>query len=65
MLENCLPSIPPGVQDRPIRLRAALASTFVADLEIARGGKVTLAQGSAFGSIRLNPAAPERIPSQG
>jgi segregation and condensation protein A len=52
-LERCLPPIAPRAPDRPIRLRAALASTFVAGLELARDGAVTVEQGHPFGPVRL------------
>jgi segregation and condensation protein A len=55
-LERCLPPIPQHAPDRPIRLRAALASTFVAGLELARDGAVALAQGRPSDSISLMPA---------
>ena len=53
-LERCLPSIPLHSRDRPIRLRAALASTLVAGLELTRDGKLTLDQGEPFGSVTLS-----------
>ncbi|MCR0985833.1 hypothetical protein [Roseomonas populi] len=48
-----LPTIPHHAPDRPIRLRAALASTFVAGLELAKDGMVTLEQAEPFGVIAL------------
>nr|WP_245215015.1 segregation/condensation protein A [Pararoseomonas indoligenes] len=61
-LERCLPTIPHGAPDRPIRLRAALASTLVAGLEMARDGAVTLEQAEPFGPVMLvaAPAAVEQ-----
>jgi segregation and condensation protein A len=52
-LARCLPVVPPAAADRPLRLRAALASTLVAGLELARDGTLELDQASAFGAIRL------------
>jgi segregation and condensation protein A len=52
-LERCLPPIAPRAPDRPIRLRAALASTFVAGLELARDGSITLGQDRPFDAIRV------------
>lgn len=56
-LERCLPMIPHHALDRAIRLRAALASTFVAGLEMARDGAVTLEQAKPFGPVTLAAAA--------
>jgi segregation and condensation protein A len=55
-LARCLPPVPPHAPDRPIRLRAALASTFAAGLELARNGAVTVQQHDLFGPIVLEPA---------
>ncbi len=55
-LERCLPLIPPRAPDRPIRLRAALASTFAAGLELTRDGTATVEQHDPFGPIVLEPA---------
>ncbi|MFC7738847.1 hypothetical protein ACFQX4_24300 [Roseomonas sp. GCM10028921] len=52
-LERCLPPIPQNVPDRPIRLRAALANTFVAGLEMARHGGAELVQTEPFGLLAL------------
>jgi segregation and condensation protein A len=52
-LERCLPSIPQHTPDRPIRLRAALASTLVAGLELARDGKVAVDQSEPFAPITM------------
>jgi segregation and condensation protein A len=52
-IERCLPPIPPGRPDRPLRLRAALASTLVAGLELARDGALAVHQDEPFGSISL------------
>jgi segregation and condensation protein A len=61
-LERCLPLVPRHAPDRNIRLRAALASTFVAGLELARDGAVTVEQGHPFGPVKLALQFPE--PSQ-
>jgi segregation and condensation protein A len=63
-LERCLPRIPNHASDRPIRLRAALASTFVAALELARDGAVTVEQGHPFGPVRLALQFREPSPQQ-
>ncbi|MBB5696034.1 segregation and condensation protein A [Muricoccus pecuniae] len=59
-LERCLPPIPAHTPDRQIRIRAALASTFVAGLEMAQGGALLLEQHDPFGPIHLTGA---RVPS--
>ena len=58
-LERCLPPIPAHASDRPIRLRAALASTFMAGLEMARDGAVTVQQDIPFGHMSLALRSPE------
>ena len=50
-LEHFLPDLPPGSANAALRGRAAVASTLVAGLELARGGQVSLAQDEAFGPI--------------
>ncbi|MFC7738292.1 hypothetical protein ACFQX4_21275 [Roseomonas sp. GCM10028921] len=57
-LERCLPPIPRHAPDGQIRIRAALASTFTAGLEMARDGGAGLEQREAFGPIMLAPAPP-------
>jgi segregation and condensation protein A len=52
-LERCLPPIPPHADQRPLKLRVALASTFVAGLEMARDGAVGIRQEHPFGPVRL------------
>jgi hypothetical protein len=42
---------------RPLRCRAAVASTLVAGLELARDGALTLAQDVAWAPIRVDPPA--------
>jgi segregation and condensation protein A len=49
----------PAAADRPLRRRAALASTLLAGLELARDGSLTLHQDHAFGAIRLTPSPGE------
>jgi segregation and condensation protein A len=56
-LERCLPPIPRCAPNRPIRVRAALASNFVAGLELARDGTVTLEQPSPFQSISVTASS--------
>ena len=58
-LERCIPHIPRHTPDRPIRIRAALASTLVAGLELARDGAVTLEQDQPFGQVLLASELPE------
>jgi segregation and condensation protein A len=50
-----LPAIPDS-PERPLKLRAGVASTFVAGLELAREGVVRLDQAEPFGAIELRPA---------
>nr|WP_282572334.1 segregation/condensation protein A [Roseomonas acroporae] len=52
-LEACLPPLEPDAPDRPLRRRAALASTLVAGLELAREGTATIEQEEPFGSISI------------
>ncbi len=52
-LERFLPETPSGRPDAPLQRRAALASTFLAGLELEREGAVALAQDEAFGAVRL------------
>jgi segregation and condensation protein A len=58
-LERCLPPIPRHAPDRPLRVRAALASTFVAGLEMERDGVLLMKQPGPFFSITLSLLAPE------
>lgn len=46
-----LPPVPAGGPDRELRCRAALASTFVGGLELARDGAIVLQQQRAFAEI--------------
>jgi len=54
-LEHCLPPIPRAAPDRSLRLRAALASTLVAGLELARDGRAMLRQDEAFKAVLIGP----------
>ena len=46
-----------ALQDRPLRFRAALASTLLAGLELTREGRLTLSQEQPFGPITLDARA--------
>jgi segregation and condensation protein A len=52
-LVDCLPPIPAGTARRQLRQRAALASTPVASLELARDATLEMDQAVAFGPILL------------
>ena len=52
-LQQFLPRLPPDEPDHVIKARAAVASTLVAGLELARDGTAHLEQGEAFGPIRM------------
>jgi len=52
-LQSFLPAIPPGKPDHDLKARAALASTLLAGLELARGGELALGQDEAFSTIEL------------
>ena len=52
-LVDCLPPIPVDAVRRRLRLRAALASTLVASLELARDATLDMDQEVAFGKIIL------------
>ena len=54
-MERCLPPVPYATPDRSLRLRAALASTLVAGLELARDGRAMLQQEKAFGAVLIGP----------
>ena len=54
-LADCLPPIPAGTAKRQLRQRAALASTLVASLELARDATLDMDQEVAFGTITLRP----------
>jgi segregation and condensation protein A len=55
-----LPEIAAGAPSRDLQCRAAVASTLVAGLELARGGAVTLDQTEPWASIRLRSAPDKR-----
>ncbi len=48
-----LPLVAEAATDRPLRARAAVASTFLAGLELGRGGALTLAQDVPFRELQL------------
>lgn len=52
-LEALLPGMPAAVSDRAGRCREAVASTFGAGLEMARGGDLTLDQEAAWAPIQV------------
>ena len=56
-LEGCLPPPTTDTASRPLRVRAALASTLVAGLEMARDGAVILSQEEVFGPVTLTHSA--------
>jgi segregation and condensation protein A len=56
-LSGFVPRIAPGAADR-LRHRSALASTFLAALELAREGGLQLQQDQPFGTILLQPGVP-------
>jgi segregation and condensation protein A len=55
--DDFLPPLEPDKSKLGLRRRAALASTLVAGLELARAGTLTLAQEAAFGPVPLSAAA--------
>jgi segregation and condensation protein A len=50
-----LPPLAADAPNRPLQARAAVASTFLAGLELARDGQIRLEQAAAFGVVRLHP----------
>ncbi len=54
-LAGFLPPIAADAPNRPLQARAALASTFVAGLELARARQIRLEQAEAFGALTLHP----------
>ena len=54
-MEAFLPPVAADVSDREIRCRAAVASTLVAGLELARSGEVSLGQEADWGEISVKP----------
>ncbi|UFN51615.1 segregation/condensation protein A (plasmid) [Roseomonas sp. OT10] len=63
-LDACLPALDPAAPDRPLQYRAALASTLVAGLELARDGAARIEQEESFGNIRLNWPTGTRHPGE-
>ena len=59
-LQQFLPPLPPDEPDHGLKARAAVASTFVAGLELSRNGTAQLEQGEAFGPIHLAAADHQR-----
>ena len=53
-----LPRIGPSAPERELRCRAAVASTFLAGLELARDGGVLLEQDRPWTTIRARRAIP-------
>jgi len=51
-----LPPLPPDDPHRPLKTRAALASTLLASLELARGNTLTLDQPAQFEPLRIAAA---------
>jgi segregation and condensation protein A len=60
-LADCLPPIPAGAAKRQLRQRAALASTLVASLELARDATLNMDQDQDFGIIILRARTDHRI----
>ncbi len=56
MLEAFLPEVPPAAPERALRCRVAVAGTFLAGLELARDGSVTLQQDATWTAIQLSPS---------
>jgi segregation and condensation protein A len=56
-LAGFVPRVVPGTA-APLRRRSALASTFLAALELAREGGLQLQQDQPFGTILLHPGVP-------
>ena len=57
---TCLESFLPPTQDLQFR-RSALASSFLAALELARRGRLEIVQDEAFAPIRLKAAHDGRV----
>ncbi len=60
-LQSFLPDLPQAGADAPLVNRSALASTFVASLELAKSGRLELRQSAAYGPIYLRKAAPRPV----
>ena len=54
-LGDFLPVVPPERRGEPVVVRSAVASTFVAALELCRGAVVGLDQAEVFGTIMVSP----------
>jgi segregation and condensation protein A len=54
-LADFLPPLAADAPDRALQARAAVASTFLAGLELARDGQIRLVQAAAFGAVTLHP----------
>ena len=63
-LVRCLPPLACGAANRTLRIRAALASTLLAGLELAREGRLELDQATPFAAIRLRPATAPAVPAE-
>lgn len=55
-LESFVPAIPDDKPERPLRVRAAIAGTFIASLDMAREGDVVLDQALPGEPIAVRPA---------
>ena len=62
-LSAFLPAVATERPDRKLRCRAAVASTLLAGLELARRGTVTLRQGEAWGKILITAASRDHVVS--
>jgi segregation and condensation protein A len=58
-LADFLPPLAADAPNRPLQARAAVASTFLAGLELERDGQIRLEQAAGFGVVTLHPL-PER-----
>ena len=61
-LQRFLPPLGPDEPDRGLKSRAAVASTLVAGLELARDGTAHLEQGVAFGPIHMAAVEHQQAP---
>jgi len=62
VLHQFLPPLATGEADYRLKARAAVASTFVAGLELARDGTACLAQEAAFEPIHMTAAERQTAP---
>ncbi|MDJ0896742.1 MAG: ScpA family protein [Alphaproteobacteria bacterium] len=60
-LQSFLPDLPQSGVEAPLLNRSALASTFVASLELAKSGRLELRQSAAYGPIYLRKSAPRPV----